>query len=353
VTGSWFAETVVQSMASAHLLREERTIPLGVDRQLRLGTSIAEGSGAAVWRAVLKSAHGLARPVAVKIWRPAATEEAERMFGMLASAACRVACIQHPNVVHTYECGSIDGHPFLVMELVEGSTLATMQAAYRRKRRRMPLDLALFVATEVAEGLSGARLARDAQGVALGVIHGALGMSDVLLSVRGEVKVSDFETCLLGSASSSVRSLRAIANRIVAMAPEVAHGAPPDARADVFSLGVLLRELFVGPRFPSAITQMEALALAREGYVEPFSFQPHLPRGLADVIERSLAVDPGQRYANASRLAYDLRREALILGVGDGRAFLRTAIARELMPDHDEATREHHLPTLQGGERRK
>jgi eukaryotic-like serine/threonine-protein kinase len=333
-------------MPSAHSLRDARTIPLGEDRELELDAVVGQGSGAIVWRAYLRSPHRVLRPVAVKIWRPAATEEADHMFAVLTSAVGRVAYVQHPNVVHAYECGMWAGHPFLVMEVVEGSTLAAMHAAYRRKHRRMPLDLALFVATEVAEGLSGARLARDADGVALGVIHGALGMSDVLLSIRGEVKVSDFETCLLGSASSSVRSLRAIATRIVAMAPEVAHGASPDARADVFSLGVLLRELFVGPRFPSPITQAEALALAREGYVEPLTFQPHLPRGLADVIERSLAVDPGQRYANASRLAYDLRRQALVLGVGDGRAFLRSAIARELLPDQEEATREHHIPTL-------
>jgi len=333
-------------MASAQSLRQETTIPVGFDRELELETSIASGASAAVWRARLRSAHDVLRPVAVKIWKPTATEEHEHMLDALVAATRRVACVKHPNVVETYECGEWNGHPYLVMELVEGATLQAMHGAYRRTGRRMPLDLALFVATEVAEGLSGARLARDADGVALGVVHGALGMRDVLLSVRGEVKVVDFETCLLGSASSSVRSLRAIAGRIIGMAPEVAHGSPPDARADVFSLGVLLRELLVGPRFPSPLSQADALALAREGYVEPLTFQPHLPRGLAEVLERSLEVDPGQRYANASRLAYDLRREAMFLGVGDGRAFLRGALARELLVDYEGASHDADAPTV-------
>ena len=86
-------------------------------------------------------------------------------------------------------------------------------------------------------------------GVQVGMLHLALGPRKVLLGWRGEVKVSDFETSMAAAASSSIRSLRAVAHRTATMAPEVAQGQRGDSRSDVFSLGVVLRELFVGPRF--------------------------------------------------------------------------------------------------------
>ena len=313
---------------------------LGGGRRAVLLEAVGRGAFATVYRALLCSEDGVQRPVAVKLFSSISSDEAEQVVSLITQTARRMAWIEHPNVLRVYECGEWRGQPYLIEELVSGVSLAALQDAYAAKQRRMPLDLALFVAAEVAEGLAGARLARDHEGVQLGMIHHALSAREVLLSWRGEVKVCDFEASTARAASSSVRSLRGMASRASTMAPEVAQGCAADARSDVFSFGVMLRELLVGPRFPPGLTSGEAIRLAREGYVQPMTFQPHLPPGLENVMVRALAVDPDARYPNACAMAFDLRRVVLAMGVGDGRYFLRKALEREWTQHAEEITKQ-------------
>jgi serine/threonine-protein kinase len=281
--------------------------------------------------------------VAVKLFPPVSSDDRDQVLALIVRSARRVACIDHPNVVRLYECGDWRGRPYHLMELVSGIALSSLQGAYASRRLRLPLDLALFIACEVAEGLSGARVARDQKGVQLGIVHHGISAQQVLLSWRGEVKVSDFEATVVRAATSSIRSLRGVTSRASMMAPEVAQGGRGDSRSDVFSLGILLRELVVGPRFPTSISDADAILLAREGYIHPLTFQPRLPEGLHAVISRAIDVDPGVRYPNACALATDLRRVALGMGVGDGRYFLRKVLAREWPQFAEETTLQRSL----------
>jgi serine/threonine-protein kinase len=180
----------------------------------------------------------------------------------------------------------------------------------------------------------------------VGLLHLGLGPRKVLLGWRGEVKVTDFEASMARGASSGVRTLRAVGHRTATMAPEVALGARGDSRSDVFSLGIVLRELLVGPRFGPGVSNTEAVRLAREGFVQPIAFQPHLPETLVRIMLRALRLEPAERYPNASAMSFELRRAALALGVGDGRMFLRRALDREWGNDASEVTAERtYLPT--------
>jgi len=315
-------------------------LDLGGGRQLVPKDVLGKGSCATVHRALLVNDDGIRRWVALKLFSSVSSDESENILGVLLQMARRVACVDHPNVARVYECGMWRSQPYVVSELVDGISLHALQSAYAAKQRRLPLDLALFVACEAAEGLAGARIARDPDGVQLGVLHQSFSAREVMLSWRGEVKVTDFETSMARGATSSVRNLRAFASRAATMAPEVAQGAPADARSDVFSLGVMLRELFIGPRFPPGVGNADAIRLAREGYVHPLTFHPHLPDGLVYVIERALEIEPEQRYPNAGALANDLRRVAFAMGVGDGRWFLRSALQREWAEHAEEITAE-------------
>jgi len=335
-------------MARAHkdaAAGQQEIIDLGENHRLELGAMLGKGSFAKVYRAVLASrVSGVRRPVAVKLYAAVSSDEIDHVIAVIMQAARRVACLDHPNIARVYESGLWRGQPFVVTELVEGVTLSSLQDAFQAKQRRLPLDLALFIGCEVAEALAGARTARDPGGVQLGIVHHSLSPREVLLSWRGEVKVTDFEANTARAASSSVRSLRNVAGRATMMAPEVAQGGTGDARSDVFALGILLRELFIGPRMPAGLSNADAIRLAREGYVQPMTFQPHLPQGLVDVMLRALAVDPEARYPNACAMAFDLRRIALAMGVGDGRYFLRSALQREWQEYAEEITCERDLP---------
>jgi eukaryotic-like serine/threonine-protein kinase len=305
---------------------------------VRLGRLLGTGTSASVYHGVLQGRHGVGRSVALKLFSPVASDEAERVAALLAASARRLACVDHPNVAALYDFGVWHTQPFFVSELVSGVTLEALVARHAARGVRLPLDLALFVAVETAEGLSGAWTAEDHAGSPLGVLHLGLSAREILLSWRGEVKVTDFEADTARAATSSVRSLRGVARRAAMMAPEIAQGGKGDARSDVFSVGVLLRELLIGPRFPGGLTDAQAIRLAREGFVQPMSFQPHLPGPLAQLITTALSLDPAARHRNATALAYELRRVAFSMGIGDGRFFLRRALEREASTDTGEIT---------------
>lgn len=320
-------------------------ILLGDDRCVRIGEQVGRGSMATVYRGTYESPFSFRRDVAVKVFDVIASDEHDVVLAALANAARRSAAVRHPNVVRIEDFGLLaPAQPYAIEELVEGRTLDAFGACCAGRQERLPLDLALFIGIEIAEALAGARLACSPDGVRLGVVHGELSPSDVLLSFDGEVKVSDFAITAAARAASSVRSVRALRRRVRALAPEVARGQNGDARSDVFSLGVMLREMLVGPRFPASVSDSEAIVWARDGLVHQAMFEPQLPPELHAIIARALERDPTRRFAHAGVLGYELRRVALTMGVGDGRPFLRSALARMFLlgegGEGDEVTSE-------------
>lgn len=323
---------------------EERSdFDLEDGRRLELHASVGSGSGSAVYRGVIESAHGLRRNIAAKVFGVVGTDDADSVSSALANAAQRGALVQHPNVVDTFDYLVYRGQPLLLLELVLGVNLGVLIDRFAERRRRMPLDLAVFIALEVAEGLSGARGARGPDGMQLGLLHLGLTPREILLSWRGEVKVEGFGLDVVRAGTSSVRTLRGVAGRAGMMAPEVACGLPADARADVFSLGMLLRELLVGPRFPKGLTNADAIRRARDGWMQAITFTPDLPPALVQTMTRALSIEADGRFPNASAMVYELRRIALTLGVGDCRFFLRRALDRELEEGLEDETQEHQL----------
>jgi serine/threonine-protein kinase len=327
-------------MAAPTRSARTETLALGEKRRVALGTLVGRGTSAAVHRGILESETGFLRPVAVKIFAPISSDDEGAFDRAIARTAQRAACVAHPNVVAVYDVGKHEGAPFVVSELVDGVSLTCLASHYGARRVRPPLDVALFVAAEIGHALDGARRARDFHGIGLGMLHLGLTPSEVLLSFRGEVKVSDFELTLARAASSSVRNLSELKGRVGYLAPEVAVGERGDARSDVFALGIIMRELFVGPRFPRGIGSADAVRLAREGYIHPVTFRPDLPPGLGAIIARALEIDPDARFPHAGAMAFELRRVALAMGVGDGRYFLRRALQRELGGETSDVTRE-------------
>jgi serine/threonine protein kinase len=325
-----------------------RRILLEGSRPLQIAEAIGRGSAATVYRAVVEGENGLRRVVALKIFDVVTTDERESVLPRLARVARHAAYVRHPNVVETYEFGTLEvAQPYFVNALVEGKSLETLMDGYAQSGQRMPLDLGLFIGTEVAEALLGARLATAPDGQPVGVVHGDLSPRDVLLSWHGEVKVSDFGVSRAVGAASTVQRLATLARRAAAIAPEVAQGHKGDARSDVFSLGVLIHEMLVGPRFPVGMHESERLERARDGYVHTTGFGPQLSEDIRAILQRALAVDPNHRFPHVGGLAYELRRAAMALGVGDGRVFLRTAVQTVLDETMSEERPVASRPTSQ------
>jgi serine/threonine-protein kinase len=292
------------------------------DGWLHLGEKIGSGFGSEVFVAWLERSQKLLKRVAVKLFGKGSSF-AER----IESVARAMALVRHPNVVEILDYGVLEsGVPFVVMEMIDGMSLASLLRVYRSAGRRLPLDLALFVAIEAAEGLAGVRMTRMPGGKLMDVSHLDLSARSILLSFHGEVKVEGFGLAAPIADGSGIRVMRRLAPRLETMAPEIAAGRKGDSRSDVFSLGVILHEMLVGPRFPAGITDEEACAMAKSGFVCPDLIAGPLPNGVQAIVDRALSKDPRDRQAHTGVLAYDLRTVALKMGVGDARVFLRNAL---------------------------
>jgi serine/threonine-protein kinase len=319
------------------LAAQQAMIALNEGRSIALHEVLGRGTTATVYRGTLEGAWGITRDVAVKVYDAMASDDHDFVVATLARATGHAARIRHPNVVQAFEFGMLDSlRPFVVSELVHGRDLGALLDHYAQRGRRLPLDLTLFVGAEIAEALGAARTVPRMCGHPPDLIHGALSAREVMLSWFGEVKLTDFGIASAVRGGSSIHRVQNLARRAIGMAPEVARGRAPDARADVFSVGVLLWEMLIGPRFPTALSDAEALAYARDGFVLSTVFDPHLPPDLKALLRRALELDPARRFPHTLALAFELRKVGLSMGVADGRVFLRKALTEAFRADAEE-----------------
>lgn len=301
-------------------------LALGPGRWVTLGPALGAGTMGTIFRGTLTSGYGVERAVAVRLFPTCEGEDGARRFELLGSIARKSARIDHPNVVSATEFGVQGGIPFCITELVHGVSLATLVHRHREQPVTVPVDLGVFIASEVAKGLLGARSSLDQHGREQRLPHGDLSMRSVLLSFHGEVKVADFALAIARGASTGVRRRDALRLAVAHLAPEVLSGQEADARSDVFSLGVMMWEMLMGPRVPADLSDGEAVSRCRAGWVDLGGTLPHLPAFVAHVMRKALHPDPARRYPHAGHMAYDLESASLSLNIGDERTFLRESL---------------------------
>lgn len=196
--------------------------------------------------------------------------------------------ITHPNVVRTYDVGVEGCDRFLVMEYVEGTSLDRVLA----ERRRLPPAAAVVLGMQLCWALEAAHTR--------GVLHCDVKPQNILISVRGELKLSDFGVAALRGAAGTGRSGSASPGTPPYMAPELLFGEPADAPADLFAAGVVLYESLTGrPPFEGGSPTALAGAMLR-GDPLPIAGDRSVPSELARLISSALAADPAQRPSSAA-----------------------------------------------------
>lgn len=302
------------------------SLALSDGRIVTLVEQIGRGSIGEVHRGVLESSWGLRRPVAVKLLDIMPEDDQGELLRRLAGIARRAASIRHPSVIQTLEVDHTQSkrnpQSFVVMELVCGESIANLLASWREAGMRVPVDFALVVALKAAEALGAALFSDNTDGGLTALMHGDLSPHQILVSDQGDVKIGDFGQGSLRDVVSHVRSRYAIGYT----APEVACGENGDARSDVFSLGVILHEMLVGPRFAPKTSTATVIEMVRDGRFHSSLMAPNLPLDLKAVINRALAVDADERYPHARALAFDLRREMLKMGLCDAQTCIRQEV---------------------------
>ena len=242
--------------------------------------------------------HGFSRPVAIKVIHDHLAQN-KRFARMFIDEAKLSARIDDPNVVRVQEFGEADGRYYLVMEYVQGCSLAQVLQVVKK----LSVDHAVAIAMQLCAGLHGAHEATDEDGVPLGIVHRDVSPHNVLVSFKGFVRIIDFgiaKARLVGG-QTKTGSLR---GKLAYMPPEQARSARTvDRRADLYAAGLILWEMLTGRRVFDADTDIAILNQIRNPViVPPSTFAPAVPKALDALLMATLDQDPNMRPADAAEL---------------------------------------------------
>jgi serine/threonine protein kinase/Tol biopolymer transport system component len=259
----------------------------------------------------------LGRHVAIKILPSAFSTDSDRLWRFEREARA-VASLNHPNICTVHDIGEHEGHRFLVMELLEGTTLSSRLAT-----GPLPTATLLDLGIQIADALDAAHGA--------GVIHRDLKPANIFVTKRGEAKLLDFglaklteddsvqgaETALHVEALDAPTlagkrgetSLGMLLGTAAYMSPEQARGEPADAQSDLFSFGVVLYEMATGkPAFSG-----KTMAVLFDGILNrdprPIAeINPQIPAELSHIVSKAIEKEKDLRYRSASDIRGDLKR---------------------------------------------
>jgi serine/threonine-protein kinase len=232
----------------------------------------------------------LERPVAVKLLADnlAADPSFRKRFVREARTAAQLT---HPNVVQVYDAGEVDGRPYIVMEYVEGETLADLL----ERRGRLPAAEAVELALQVCAGLDHAHAA--------GLVHRDIKPQNLLLGSDGTVKVADFGIAR-SAHGTRLTETGSVLGTAAYLAPEQVAGEDVTAAADVYAVGVVIYQLLTGSTPYGAETLTELLLRQQQEEVRPLrELAPEVPAPLEYVVMRCLARVPAHRPPSAAALA--------------------------------------------------
>ncbi len=271
--------------------------------------ALGSGGMASVELALAVGPSGFNRLVVLKSTRKelAANEDAYAMFLGEARLSAR---LNHPNVVHLSEVLDTPEGVVLVMEYLDGLSLA---GAYRAANNALTLPMRLRVISDVLAGLEYAHELTDYNGRPLGIVHRDVSPQNVFLTYDGRVKLLDFGI----AKASSTEQTRAgmVKGRIAYMPAEQLTAGSVDRRTDVYSVGCLLWEAIAGGRIWQDQTDRDIARGVLTGQIPPLSSRVTVDPDLERIVAKATSLSPNQRYATAELMRLDIERYLASRGV--------------------------------------
>ena len=278
--------------------------------------AIGAGGMGQVYRARDKR---LGRDVAIKVIAPslAADPDRVRRFELEARAA---AALNHPNILAVYDVGTHDGVPYVVSELLQGTTLRGVlkPGPSPLAARPLPMRKAVEIASQIARGLAAAH--------DRGIVHRDLKPENIFVTTDGVVKILDFGLAKLTESSSDETEAEAthaadtqpglVLGTMGYMAPEQVRGLPVDHRADLFAFGAVLYEMLSGHRaFPGDTPADSMTAILEKSPADLAQADRHVSPALSRLVDRCLEKTPAARFQSTRDLAFALEASQSASGV--------------------------------------
>jgi serine/threonine protein kinase len=237
--------------------------------------------------------------VAVKRLFPHLVSDAS-FVDMLFDEARMARAVSSPHVVRVLDVGQTeDKVPYLVMELITGSDLASLIA-----RGKLPVDAAIAWVAQAAQGLHAAHEARSERGESLGLVHRDVSPENVLIGLDGIARVGDFGIAYARERIQAPTAFGRMKGKLAYMSPEQSRGEPLDRRSDVFSLGIVAWEALVSEPLFQAKTATDVVSRIRDAViVPPHEKRSEVSKAASDAVMKALSRERELRFETALAFA--------------------------------------------------
>jgi serine/threonine-protein kinase len=276
---------------------------------------IFEGGMGIVYEAEQHGARNFVKRVAIKVIRQNFATQKEFIENFVGEAKL-VADLIHTNIVQTYQLGELNGIYYIAMEYINGVNLEQFLQKMADKKKKLPLELAVFIASRVCRGLAYAHAKTDKHGKSLGIVHRDVSFKNIMVAFEGDVKLTDFGVAkAVGFLTDKEGEV--IAGKADYMSPEQADFQITDKRSDLFSLGIVLAHLLLARNIFKGANADESRNRVMKMPIPDFRKEDkRIDDKLNKILQRALARDLKQRYASADEMLYDLEFHIYSAGYG-------------------------------------
>ena len=266
---------------------------------------IGAGGMAEIYQAVYEGEKGFKKKCVIKKILSQVADEHE-FIDMLTDEANIVSELTHSNIVQVDEFGEIDSEYFIKMEFINGKDLRKLQTRALQMKIPVPEPLSAYLIAEVCKGLHYAHEKKKG-GKDLLIVHRDISPQNILISNKGEVKVTDFGIAKAAS-KVSMTTTGILKGKLTYMSPEQANGLNIDKQSDIFSTGIVLWELLTQKKLFHGENDMQKMKAVRSKTIPPPSkYNKKIDPLLDKIVQKALEREVLQRYPNAEKMESDLR----------------------------------------------
>ena len=283
--------------------------------------------------------HGFQKKVVIKRLLPHLVADAT-YNAMFIDEAKLTARLVHPKIAQTFELGKVDDALFIAMEHVDGIDVLALLREFAARRRRVDPQLAAWIAHETLDALDYAHNLTGEDGRPLGIVHRDISPSNILLSIRGDIKLVDFGIARAKDPDRAHKSKSGtLKGKYGYMSPEQVLEQPLDARSDLFSVGVVLAELLTGRRLFAAANELDVLLMVRDAKLTRYDkYGVDVEPGLSEIVRKALKKSVDERWQSAAQF-----RDALAEWLFEHRYRVTPRIVADVVTElHDAVVARRH-----------